>query len=390
MKKNKKINIGFIINYRLNGWIGVTNYYTNLFKILNIYKNKYKIVIITDFNMTKKEEENFKDFKIIKSKLFDRKNKLLKILNLIRIIFLKKNKNIENFLIENNISIISHTNYLGKKSSIPSIKWFPDFQEIEFPENFSFRQKIARKIDIILSSINSSIILLSSKSVRNDLKKINEKAYFHSKVVSHCTFIDIRKLKTKNYLKNKYKVKLNENFIFIPNHHWKHKNHITVYKSMKTLREKYKKNIFLITTGNKSDYRFPEHSNFLKNYIKKNDLSKNIINLGLIEYIDVLSFMKHCAVLINPSLSEGWGNMIDHANYFKKPIFLSDINVHKEQKPTNAIFFKKKSANDLSKKLYSFFYKKDIINNFSYENTDTKIYSFYKNYISLIDNVLKK
>ena len=94
MKKDKKINIGFIINYRLNGWIGVTNYYTNLFKILNIYKNKYKIVIITDFNMTKKEEENFKNFKIIKSKLFDRKNKFVKIFNLIRIIFLKKNKNI--------------------------------------------------------------------------------------------------------------------------------------------------------------------------------------------------------------------------------------------------------------------------------------------------------
>ena len=155
MKKNKKINIGFIINYRLNGWIGVTNYYTNLFKILSNYRNKYKIVIITDFNMTKKEEENFKDFKIIKSKLFDRKNKLVKILNLIRIIFLKKNKNIENFLIENNISIISHTNYLGKKSTIPSIKWFPDFQEIEFAENFSFRQRIARKLDIIMSSINS-------------------------------------------------------------------------------------------------------------------------------------------------------------------------------------------------------------------------------------------
>ena len=116
MKNNKKINLGFIINYRLDGWIGVTNYYLNLFKILTFYKSKYNVVILTDFNMTKKEEKKLKNFTIIKSKLFDRKNKLLKLLNLIKIIFFKKNKLIENFLEENKIRIISHTNYLGKNS----------------------------------------------------------------------------------------------------------------------------------------------------------------------------------------------------------------------------------------------------------------------------------
>ena len=80
MKNNKKINLGFIINYRLDGWIGVTNYYLNLFKILTFYKSKYNVVILTDFNMTKKEEKKLKNFTIIKSKLFDRKNKLLKLM----------------------------------------------------------------------------------------------------------------------------------------------------------------------------------------------------------------------------------------------------------------------------------------------------------------------
>ena len=390
MKNNKKINLGFIINYRLDGWIGVTNYYLNLFKILTFYKSKYNVVILTDFNMTKKEEKKLKNFTIIKSKLFDRKNKLLKLLNLIKIIFFKKNKLIENFLEENKIRIISHTNYLGKNSIIPSIKWFPDFQELEFPENFSFRQKIARKLDIFLSSINSSLILLSSKSVRNNLKLINYKAYLKSKVVSHCTLLNIKKFKTKNYLKKKYNINLDKSYIFIPNHHWKHKNHIIVYKCIKILRDKFKINLVIITSGSNHDYRFPEYSTYLKNFIDDNSLNKNIINLGLIDYDDVLSFMKYCKIFINPSLSEGWGNMIDHANYFKKPIFLSNISVHKEQNPSNAIFFNKNSAIDLSVKLYNFLTNNKMNKKIKYENTKTKANKFYINYSSVIDNILRK
>ena len=136
MKNNKKINLGFIINYRLDGWIGVTNYYLNLFKILTFYKSKYNVVILTDFNMTKKEEKKLKNFTIIKSKLFDRKNKLLKLLNLIKIIFFKKNKLIENFLEENKIRIISHTNYLGKKFNYTKYKMVPRFSRARISRKF--------------------------------------------------------------------------------------------------------------------------------------------------------------------------------------------------------------------------------------------------------------
>ena len=35
----KKIKIGFIINYRLDGWLGVTNYYINLLEAIS-HENK--------------------------------------------------------------------------------------------------------------------------------------------------------------------------------------------------------------------------------------------------------------------------------------------------------------------------------------------------------------
>ena len=59
--KEKIPKIGFIINYRLDGWLGVTSYYNNLFK--TIYKNhkkKFEIVILTDYLITKEEGSLFK------------------------------------------------------------------------------------------------------------------------------------------------------------------------------------------------------------------------------------------------------------------------------------------------------------------------------------------
>ena len=125
--------------------------------------------------MTKKEEREFEGIKIIKSNIFDRKSKIKKIFNLFSIFIFGKNLILDNFLENNDIRIISHTNFTGRNSNVPSLKWFPDFQEYKFPKNFSLRQKIARNLDIYLSSNHASKILISSKSVQNDLKKINLK-----------------------------------------------------------------------------------------------------------------------------------------------------------------------------------------------------------------------
>ena len=103
LKMKKKIpRIGFVINYRLKGWLGVTNYYKNLFK--TIYKNNKKqieIVIITDFLMTNEEKKQFKTLKIIQSDLFNRKSKIIKIFNLLSILLTGKNFLVDNFLLNN-------------------------------------------------------------------------------------------------------------------------------------------------------------------------------------------------------------------------------------------------------------------------------------------------
>ena len=135
LDEKKDINIGFVINYRLDGWLGVTNYYLNLFNTVKSFNkkrnDKIKIIIITDNFITKKEKSYFKNFKIIKTKNLNRKSKLIKILNLFQNNFFGKNFFFfEKFLKKNNIDIISHTSFLGIESTNSSIKWFQIFKNI--------------------------------------------------------------------------------------------------------------------------------------------------------------------------------------------------------------------------------------------------------------------
>ena len=392
MKKRKKINIGFILNYRLDGWMGVTNYYLNLIDIINKQKkNKIRVNILTDHNITSQEVKKFKNCKVIKTNLLNRKSRFLKMFNLICILFFRKNFFLENFLIKKNIDIISHTTSLGKYSKIPSIKWFPDFQEISFPKNFSLKQKIARRLSILFSITNSTMIIVSSKTVMKDLKLISMKGYHKCKILYHSTFIKNLKLKKMNFLKKKYDLKnIKKDFLFLPNHHWKHKNHIIVYKALHYLNLKYKKKIYLITSGNLNDYRFPNHQNYLNNFVIRNNLTDQIINLGIINYDEVLSFMSHSSALINPSYIEGWGNMIDQANYFKKLIFVSKNPVHLEQNPKHGIFFNSNSHLDLAIKLKNFFFNKTRIKNIKFKNPNLSIENFYEDYSNIIESLVKK
>tara|TARA_B100000795_G_scaffold136059_1_gene101636 strand:+ start:2526 stop:3695 length:1170 start_codon:yes stop_codon:yes gene_type:complete len=350
------INVGFIINYRLNGWLGVSNYYKNFFNSLRSLKNsKIKPVIITDNHITIEEKLFFKGVTIIKTNLVDRKSRTKKIINNFLINIFGKNIFLDRFLKKNNISVISHTSYLGKNSDIVSLKWFPDFQEIHLPKLFSSKQKLARSYDIKMAEKHSTKIIISSQSVRKDLKKINKNAYKKSLIFKHVNeTLKPKNLKNFNYLRKKYILK--KRYFFLPNHFWKHKNHIVVLRALNHLKNKI--DFEIITSGNNTDYRFPKYFKYLNDYIKENKLEKSFRILGVIPFNEVLSLMKYSVCVINPSLCEGWSNTVDQANCYGKRILLSNIDVHKEQKPYRGIYFKKNDYKDLALKLMKISSKK--------------------------------
>ena len=168
--------VGIVLNFNKNAWRGGYEYIKNLIKCIKLLNTKeIEFVIITGKN---KDIMQFKDLgckKFLNSSLVNN-TFINRFSHKILLFFFKKNIFLEKFLIKNRINILSHFYYTGKNSKIKSLYWIPDFQEIN--TNFlALKQKILRFINLSLSIKNSTKILLSSKTVQKDLKKLNLDGY---------------------------------------------------------------------------------------------------------------------------------------------------------------------------------------------------------------------
>ncbi len=386
------IKVGFIINFKSSKWLGGYNYYKNLFKCLDNFPNKKIIpVIITDKKNELLQDELLSKLEIIETQLVSRSSLLIKILNKILIIIFNRNFYLDNFFQKNEIKILSHSGWIGKRSKVLSFPWIPDFQELHLPENFSFLDKVIRRARVFFCTHFSTKILVSSKTVKRDLKSISIQGEKNSLLIKHSVDIPPRsQLKTFSYLKKKYKIE--NDYFFLPNHYWKHKNHIVVLKALSINIEKIKFQI--ISTGNISDHRHPKYIEKIKKYILEKKLGNKYKVLKVIPYIDMMSLMYHSIALINPSKSEGWSNTVEQAKAMNKKIILSYINVHIEQKDKNCFFF---NPNDFKKlnlvlKDQFFKYKKNRNNFFKKYNNRNKILknNFINTYQSSILKLLNK
>ena len=175
-------------------------------------------------------------------------------------------------------------------------------------------------------------------------------------------------------------------FFFLPNHYWKHKNHIVVFKAIKELKKKVK-NITVVTSGNSNDYRFPDHYSNLEVFIKKEKLNKNILHLGIIPIKDVYSLIKRSLAVINPSFYEGWGNTLEHAINLKKIAIISNIDVHRERFASNKLLFNPKDHIKLSKIMLNVILnQKKIEKKFKiYKDNTNSVKSFYNDYFKIIE-----
>ena len=345
--------VGFLINFNADNGLGVFNFLINLFKCLSLAKNK-KIKPVLILNKKSKNVKYIKfkklGIEVVETDFFLDEYLLKRIFNKILIFFLGKSFIYEEFFKKLNIDILSHTLLpLGRNSSIKSFPWLGDFQYYYYPDNFSVKNRILKKINIMFCAKHSTKIILSSTDSRNDLKKISIGAYRKS-VVNQFSFGLIKKNKilTLKQIKKKYNIKYN--FFYLPNQYFVHKNHIVVLKALRDiLKNKNNKKITIISTGLNNDHRNKEYYKNVKFFINHNNLGSNYLYLGIVPYNDVQSLMYHSVALINPSKFEGWSSSVEQAKSMGKKIILSNIKVHKEQKPKRAQYFNQDDFIHLSK-----------------------------------------
>ena len=124
------------------------------------------------------------------------------------------------------------------------------------------------------------------------------------------------------------------------NQFWQHKNHIVVLKAMKVYFSAHPESELIFAfTGKLDDYRAPEYIEKLKKLFEEDEIKKHALLLGFIDRMDQIAIMKNAQFVIQPSLFEGWGTVVEDAKVLDKTILLSDISVHREQKNDKCRFF---------------------------------------------------
>jgi len=335
------IRVGFLFTFSKE-YKGGINYLRNLFYATHLCDLKdieYYIFVAPDID--RDILDMFSPYATIVETDILKKNTFSWFVNKIFSKLIKRPILLFNLLNNYKINVLSHSWFLQKNKSFKLLNWIPDFQNLHHPNLWPEKELISLNNFNIKLIEQSDRIILSSQDAFIDFKKI---APSQTHKVSVLPFVSQPgQLKNEDILKNteiiKSKYGISDKYFYLPNQFWAHKNHIVVFKAINILARKGL-NPILVTTGVMKDARSNDENIIkLNKYIDDNALNNNIHLLGIVPYEYVLTFMRNCISIINPSLFEGWSSTVEEAKSIGKNIILSDIGVHKEQNPKLAAYF---------------------------------------------------
>ncbi len=336
------IRVGFIIDFNTKGWLGGLNYYRSLLSVA-LGSTLIKPVVITPAPIPPDVLRDLNGIEIIFSDIAasSAKTKFIKLASLP----LGRSVLTERFLAKHKIDVLSHSGHLGPLSKFPTIGWIPDFQHVRMPNFFSKREIISRDRSFRRLISYCTRVIVSSEDAQRDLLAFSKNS--HQKVdvvrfVPNTQSYDPEPLST---ISSRYSIP--EQYFYVPNQFWVHKNHIVVIEALDILKRRGR-STFVACTGNQVDPRSPEHFEFLMRRAAELDVLDRFKVLGLVPYKDVKSLGYHATAIINPSRFEGWSTTVEEAKAEGKALVLSDIPVHREQAPPEGIYFDPGSALSLA------------------------------------------
>ncbi|MCS6153487.1 glycosyltransferase [Shewanella oncorhynchi] len=334
-------NFGFVFCPNVN-WIGGKNYFLSMFKELDrdIDETNDSIIVFSGLDSNLDELNELINLRVVRTKILNQSgifNFIYKVCNK----FLGRNVLLMFYLKRCDITLLSH-DYIPSWTGIKCLPWIPDFQHCFLNYLFSTTE-INTRNKTYSRYLNNKNFLLSSYSALQDAKSFYEvkgRAFiyrFHPLINNDFDLTEYNEFAIINNIDGP--------FVFLPNQFWKHKNHLICFEACKIAKElgtPFK----LVCTGGFSDYRNPEYSREIINFITENDLSNQIILLGLVERNIFSCLLRECTVLVNPSKFEGWSTTVEEGKAFNKNMVLSDLNVHFEQceNLSNVHFFDKNDA----------------------------------------------
>lgn len=330
-----RIGIYIIAN---EGWFGGINYFLSLLSALDKHPHpEQEYYVLT--NRSDIFSQNYQShIKIIQcDHLTDNSERIRKLCR-----HFKTNIKLAYYAKRYKLDLITHTTP-GKRFLPPTLHWMPDFQHCHLPALFSEAELRGRDQNMDMVAERSGHLLLSSESAEKDFRRFYPQYQsVQTHVLRFVPYIQDEDLAYQQRVLDQSQVE--DDYFYLPNQFWAHKNHAVVIEALSMLPPELK----VICTGSLNDYRNAAHIEQLMQRITDLGLEKRFIVLGLVERNKMMSLMAQALAVINPSLFEGWSTTVEESKYTGKKIILSDLPVHREQAPADAVYFSPQDPSELA------------------------------------------
>lgn len=227
---------------------------------------------------------------------------------------------------------------------VPQMQWIPDLQHVHLPHLFR-RSEVAKRDQRIQQIAGSEdLIVFSSKVAMDDFGAHYPHAKPRGRVWRFCTTISKHEWGGGD---PRAIFGLPQTYLYVANQFWTHKEHLTLFKALLTLRNEGMTPT-VVCSGAMREPRDPTYVPGLIQFLAHHGLDEQVRLLGLLDRKDQLQVLRCSAGVVQPSSFEGWSTVIEDAKTVGRPILASDIAVHLEQVPEGT-FFQTGSQLDLAR-----------------------------------------
>lgn len=232
------------------------------------------------------------------------------------------------------------------KINVPVIITMHDLQEYHYPQYFSIKEKLHRKINNKIAINDSDHIICSFDHVKNDIIE-----YFgvESNKVSVCPppFAENWFLSKKEsdwvLIQKKYNIR--KKFLLYPAATWEHKNHITLVQAVKKIKNDYL-DIDLVCTGNKTNYY-----STIDEKISELKLKNAVHFLGIVPEEDLICLYKNSSLVVIPTLYEAGSGPLYEAMRYQVPVICSNVTSLPDTVENSEFLFDPNNVTELTEKI---------------------------------------
>ena len=212
---------------------------------------------------------------------------------------------------------------------VPWAAWIPDFQHCVLPQHFTDEERAARDRRFIDMLERAPVTVVSSEASKQDGIRAYGEIARNLEVLPFASLNDaLWSGDGQEAILGRLGVR--EPFLLFPSQAWPHKGHATLAAALARVPEAR-----LVTTGFRPDD--PQLGARAREAFESAKVADRVAMLGLIPRGDLAALLRAAAAVVQPSTFEGWSYLVEDAIAAGRPLVLSDLPVHREQRPETCV-----------------------------------------------------